>query len=293
MELGLYYYNARYYVPGIGRFASADIIVPNPTNPQSFNRYSYVNNNPFRFVDPTGHYGRNVHEYLTRQLANTVGMNVVENANLSVDMGEAVTQFFAYVIANANQGTDTNLATSPVNTLSEIDGVTPSEYYHFQSRGEAEDRLRSAISVGNWNDFGVALHTFQDYFSHVGSGFSFPTGEAGIANLLDKCPECFSGDAYASNPNETATLPGHLNGQNISSGVWNQAEIPIFGKNANNPYSITDNYNPTNPRDLTMALATEYWLTMWYLSYYQLDPDSYYMEEYGVGHEEYYNSLFE
>ncbi|MEW5985314.1 MAG: RHS repeat-associated core domain-containing protein, partial [Chloroflexota bacterium] len=47
--------NARYYVPGVGRFASADALVPDPQNPQSFNRYGYVLNNPLRFTDPTGH----------------------------------------------------------------------------------------------------------------------------------------------------------------------------------------------------------------------------------------------
>ena len=29
--------------------------MPNPANPQSLNRYSYVNNNPLRYVDPSGH----------------------------------------------------------------------------------------------------------------------------------------------------------------------------------------------------------------------------------------------
>ena len=55
MDLGLYYYNARFYMPGIGRFLSADTIVPAPQNPQSFNRYAYVLNSPTNFSDPTGH----------------------------------------------------------------------------------------------------------------------------------------------------------------------------------------------------------------------------------------------
>ncbi|MBE7528198.1 MAG: hypothetical protein HS099_00495 [Ardenticatenaceae bacterium] len=55
MELGLLYYNARYYVPYINRFASADTIVPNPANPQQFNRYTYSLNNPLNRIDPTGH----------------------------------------------------------------------------------------------------------------------------------------------------------------------------------------------------------------------------------------------
>ena len=55
-DLGLIYMNARFFVVSIGRFASADTIVPNPTNPQSYNRYSYVRNNPLGYRDPTGHY---------------------------------------------------------------------------------------------------------------------------------------------------------------------------------------------------------------------------------------------
>jgi len=82
---GLLYYHARYYDPAIARFVSADNVVPgvgaltvwpsdatasplfaqgpkdkdgNPTvpqNPQDLNRYSYVNNNPLKNTDPTGH----------------------------------------------------------------------------------------------------------------------------------------------------------------------------------------------------------------------------------------------
>ena len=51
----LYCYGARWYDPAIGRFLAADTIVPEPGNPQSLNRYSYVLNNPLKFTDPTGH----------------------------------------------------------------------------------------------------------------------------------------------------------------------------------------------------------------------------------------------
>ena len=54
-DIGLIYMNARFYVSGIGRFASADSVVPDPANPQSYNRYSYVENRPLVAVDPTGH----------------------------------------------------------------------------------------------------------------------------------------------------------------------------------------------------------------------------------------------
>jgi RHS repeat-associated protein len=52
---GLSYYNARWYDSKLGRFTSADTIVPDPANPQDLNRYSYVRNNPLRYVDPSGH----------------------------------------------------------------------------------------------------------------------------------------------------------------------------------------------------------------------------------------------
>ena len=51
----LYEMGARWYDGGIGRWIQADTIVPDPANPQSLNRYSYVYNNPLRHTDPSGH----------------------------------------------------------------------------------------------------------------------------------------------------------------------------------------------------------------------------------------------
>jgi RHS repeat-associated protein len=52
---GIYDYNARFYDATIGRFLSADTIVPEPGDPQSFNRYSYALNAPTKYTDPSGH----------------------------------------------------------------------------------------------------------------------------------------------------------------------------------------------------------------------------------------------
>ena len=52
---GLEFYNARYYDAGLGRFLSADEIIPNPTDPQAYNRYAYVLNRPTVYIDESGH----------------------------------------------------------------------------------------------------------------------------------------------------------------------------------------------------------------------------------------------
>jgi len=55
--VGLIHMNGRVYDPELGRFLSADPFVQNKQNLQSFNRYSYVLNNPLSFTDPSGYFG--------------------------------------------------------------------------------------------------------------------------------------------------------------------------------------------------------------------------------------------
>jgi RHS repeat-associated protein len=54
-DVNLYYYNARWYDPELGRFIQADTIIPGAGDSKSYDRYAYVNNNPVRYTDPSGH----------------------------------------------------------------------------------------------------------------------------------------------------------------------------------------------------------------------------------------------
>ncbi|MCW8091134.1 FG-GAP-like repeat-containing protein [Alteromonas sp. ASW11-130] len=54
-ELGLVHMGGRIYDPVLGRFLQADPAIQQPSNIQSFNRYSYAMNNPLNKTDPSGY----------------------------------------------------------------------------------------------------------------------------------------------------------------------------------------------------------------------------------------------
>ena len=52
---GLILFPARAYDPALGRFLQPDPFVQDPADPQTLNRYSYVRNNPVKYIDPSGY----------------------------------------------------------------------------------------------------------------------------------------------------------------------------------------------------------------------------------------------
>jgi RHS repeat-associated protein len=55
-SLGIYFFQSRWFDPSLGRFLSPDSIIPTQTQgTQAWDRYAFVNNNPVRYNDPTGH----------------------------------------------------------------------------------------------------------------------------------------------------------------------------------------------------------------------------------------------
>ncbi|NLW48762.1 MAG: hypothetical protein GXY86_15720 [Firmicutes bacterium] len=53
-DVGLYYFNARWYDQETGRFVSEDSYRGEINNPRTLNYYSYCWNNPILYIDPTG-----------------------------------------------------------------------------------------------------------------------------------------------------------------------------------------------------------------------------------------------
>lgn len=168
-ETGLYYYGARYYDPVIGRFTSLDPLVLGESekalnsileDPQALNGYSYVLNNPLKYVDEEGEYGKDFHYDLDYFINRVSGL----------DYGQAKT------VAYYNQFTDENPFTTPLNTssittlwmsgMNLMSGIT--KKIHFAERNTAIGLMGQAIGNKSLEQFGTAKHIFQDTYSHNG-----------------------------------------------------------------------------------------------------------------------------
>jgi len=79
---GLTYFGARYYDPEIGRFMSVDPAGFVDHNPMSFNRYLYVNNNPYKYVDPDGEFLNFAAKFVL-----DVGLNIAINYITTGELG--------------------------------------------------------------------------------------------------------------------------------------------------------------------------------------------------------------
>ncbi len=71
-ESGNDYAMARYYISRFGRFSCVDPSMGTPSDPQSWNRYVYVRNNPTNMVDPSGRFVEFL-AFLVMAIVNALG----------------------------------------------------------------------------------------------------------------------------------------------------------------------------------------------------------------------------
>ena len=188
-ETGLNYYGARYYDSKLGRFTQLDPLVMNSSdkpfssvldNPQALNGYSYVLNNPLKFVDENGMYEIDVHFDLTLYLCKQAGFSD----------GDALQ------IAFYDQYTDTNPETSPWNA--------DNGWKHFANQDVANSWINKAITDNSLSKFGESLHYVQDTYSHYSNGYIWTKGghilDSFLSNFgIKKSPDKTYNDIEKSN----------------------------------------------------------------------------------------------
>jgi RHS repeat-associated protein len=143
------YMHARYYDPNLGRFLSVDPVRGHPANPQSWNRYAYVMNQPVNFLDANGKYRTDFHRDLTHVLALAAGYSPNE----------------ARAIAAATELPDLD-ERKPTSPLS----YSARRNFHFTSADRLQDLELQAWESRSAYDIGSYLHAFQDSYSHRGFG---------------------------------------------------------------------------------------------------------------------------
>ena len=96
--------NGRIYDPTLGRFLQADPFIQAPSNSQSYNRYTYVWNNPLSYTDPSGYFVKSFLKgmmkvtgtgHILRALAKVPILNSAVQIAIGIGCGTAAAQCLA------------------------------------------------------------------------------------------------------------------------------------------------------------------------------------------------------
>ncbi len=207
-ETGLDYFGARYFSGAQGRFTTPDPLMASAkaSNPQSWNRYAYVFNNPLRHIDPDG---LEVPESCVKdeKCQIKVNVNIIKDKSLHNGNGldpkqskkaDAMQNEAAAVLKNANvqlvvtppegsEGTVTGsgVRTDVSGTNAQALNVVFTDQTPFLHTGESinynDGRLITYINVNigttgtGFSMFGTPTltHEYGEQFLHVGQEKSF------------------------------------------------------------------------------------------------------------------------
>lgn len=104
--LDVIHMNGRIYDPTLGRFLQADPVVQQVGNPQNWNAYTYVFNNPYRYIDPTGAMSQGLRQVLGIAIAVAGSILMPYATTFWAKFGLAVAAGFVsgYVATGSLQG---------------------------------------------------------------------------------------------------------------------------------------------------------------------------------------------
>lgn len=143
-QLGITNFGARQYDPEIGRFLNVDPVGFVESNPMSFNRYLYVNDNPYKYVDPDGEFLNFVAKFVL-----DVGVNVAINylTTGELNVGSALKDSAVGILNPAKTVAKTaRLAKLVAKTNKNAGDAGAALTKNFAGKQNRQDRLKDLVS---------------------------------------------------------------------------------------------------------------------------------------------------
>lgn len=144
VDIGLTNFGARQYDPEIGRFLSVDPVGFVEDNTMSFNRYLYVNNNPYKYVDPDGEFLNFAAKFVL-----DVGMGIAINymTTGSLGVGMALKDSALGVLNPAKTAAKAGrLAQLVMKTEKKAGDATASLTKNFAGKQNRQERLKDLVN---------------------------------------------------------------------------------------------------------------------------------------------------
>ena len=174
-ESGLQYLGARYYSSNMGRFMS-----PDPSNwgvdfynPQTWNHYSYVGNNPFSNTDPNGLWLTPTHNSIIDNAFPGLSKqqrDVLKASSKSVDTDQS--QEGSYKHGMSNEDNDPYSSTGAYNpTYQTDDFIEQNEHDAKEIQADWLASGHTGIAPAALAAFGNAAHTIADEYSPAHTEF--------------------------------------------------------------------------------------------------------------------------
>lgn len=197
-EFNFIHMNGRVYDPTIGRFLSADPNIQAPYDTASYNRYTYVKNNPLKYTDPSGFFFKKIFKAIKsvfKAIAKyikviivvivaavivyfTAGAAAAWVATWGPAFGSTASLFGVGTVAASVTGLGAVVSGAMVGALA---GFVSGAIMTGTLKGALSGALFGAISGGIASGIGNALGHSSSFFEAVGKG---NWGQAGAKAVL-------------------------------------------------------------------------------------------------------------
>jgi RHS repeat-associated protein len=228
-ETGLYYLNSRYYDSKIARFLSEDTYTGDPNDPLSLNLYTYCQNNPIMYWDPTGHYLYTTYDPETGITEVRESEVIVDKDHPYVDYGVPNDGIFVYSdtgYINASNSVGVGVNSGVTVGEVEVSAGSTSTIYNYGTIGTINTGSSSSTTINN-NETG-----------YIGS-ITFGAKSTNEINNEGMILTVENGGKTHTEISNTGFLGSATRGAGFSS-------LSVNGKNYNE-YKMTANYNINEP----------------------------------------------